>query len=245
MKKVLLLIYAHLLFFTVCPLGAQTVVQTFYVDFGENNVSDRGNLTTSPDTNGHYWTNVYSSPSERCYPDDWTLVNSENETTAYILQIGTYFHTNGMSGGGGLTSPSADLLGDLAIATATQDYIHVETFQDYNVINFRRLDTSKAYRFNCFGSRVVDEDRGGTFEFHGENYSSFYMQMSGSAIGDNGYNGNNNTIMSSDPVFPDKDGNIAMIFVKKYKSGMIYLNCMKIEELSGMERPNQDLYMTL
>jgi hypothetical protein len=240
MKK---LFFAALLLFCLAP-KAQNVDQTFYIDFGENNVSSRGNLTSGADKFGHYWTNVYSTPSERCYPADWKLVNSENAETDYVLGIGTYFHTNGMTGGGGLLSPDADLLGDLAVPTATQDYIHVEGFQDYNVIHFWHLDKSKAYRFSCFGSRVVADDRGGTFEFHGENFWSDYMQMSGAGIGAGGYNGNNNRIIVSDPIFPDKDGHIALVIVKKYKTGMVYLNCMKIEELSGLTRPNAELSLT-
>ena len=220
---------------------AQTVDQTFYVDFGENNVSARGNLTTGADKFGHYWTNVYSTPSEKCYPSDWKLVNSENTTTDYVLGIGTYFHTNGMSGGGGLLSPDASLLGDLAVNTATQDYIHVEVYQDYNFIHFRNLDKNKGYRFTCFGSRVVADDRRGTFEFRGENIWSGEMQMSGSGIGANGYNGNNNKPLVSDVIFPDRDGHIALVVIKKYKSGMVYLNCMKMEELSGLTRPNTEL----
>lgn len=230
--------------FAIMGVSAQTVDQSFYIDFGENNVSSRGNLTTGADVNGHYWTNVYSSPTERLYPTDWKLVNSNNVESAYTLQVGTYFHTNGMSGGGGLQNPSADLLGDLAVATATQDYIHVETTQDYNILRFTGLDVSKAYRFNCFGSRVVAEERGGTFEFHGENHWSEYMQMSGSAIGANGYNGNNNKVMVSDPIFPTADGQITMVFNKRFKGGMIYLNCMRVDELSGLERPNQNLSLT-
>lgn len=223
---------------------SQTTVQTFYVDFGEKDVPSRGSLTSGVDKFGHYWTNVHSTPSERCYPSDWELVNSKNTETDYVLGIGTYFHTNGMKGGGGLLSPNSDLLGDLAVTTATQDYIHVEGFQDYNVIHFRHLDKSKAYRFSCFGSRVVADERGGTFEFHGENFWSDYMQMSGTKIGAGGYNGNNNRIIVSEPIFPDKDGHIALVIVKKYKKGMVYLNCMKIEELSGLPRPNADLSLT-
>ena len=239
--------YSHLLLVAASVMllstaaTAQTVDQTFYVDFGENNVSSRGNVTTGPDTFGHYWTNVYSSPSERCYPGDWTLVNSENTATDYVLGIGTYFHTNGMSGGGGLLSPDANLLGDLAVNTATQDYIHVEVYQDYNFIHFRNLDKTKGYRFTCFGSRVVADDRRGTFEFRGENTWSGEMQMSGSGIGANGYNGNNNNPLVSDVIFPDRDGLISLVLIKRYKSGMVYLNCMKIEELSGLTRPNTEL----
>ncbi len=239
MKKIFL---AASLLFSVAAT-AQTVDQTFYVDFGENNVSARGNLTTGQDKFGHYWTNVHSNPSEKCYPGDWKLVNSENKTTDYVLGIGTYFHTNGMSGGGGLLSPDADLLGDLAVNTATQDYIHVEVFQDYNFIHFRNLDKTKGYRFTCFGSRVVADDRRGTFEFRGENSWSGEMKMSGSGIGANGYNGNNDKPLVSDVIFPDRDGHIALVVIKKYKSGMVYLNCMKIEELSGLARPNTELVL--
>lgn len=223
---------------------AQSVEQTFYIDFGEKNVSSRGNLTTGADTNGHYWTNVYSSPSERLYPTDWTLTNSDNQETSYKLQVLTYFHTNGMSGGGGLQNPQKALLDDLAVATATQDYMHVETTQDYNAIRFVGLDPDKAYRFTCLGSRVVAEVRGGTFEFHGENSWSDYMQMSGPGIGANGYDGNNNKPMVTVPIFPTRQGTITMVFNKRYKSGMIYLNCMKIEELSGLERPNKELSLS-
>lgn len=240
MKKISLLLIS----FLAAIASAQTVDKTFYIDFGENNVSSRGNLTKGADANGHYWTNVYSSPSERLYPTDWKLISSDNTTTDYVLQVGTYFHTNGMSGGGGLTSPSSSLLGDLAIATATQDYIHVETTQDYNLLTFTNLDVNKAYRFNLFGSRVVAEERGGYFEVRGETEWSEYMQMSGSKIGANGYDGNNNKILVSDPVFPTKEGKIVLFFNKKFKSGMMYLNCMKLEELSGLERPNQNLTLT-
>lgn len=224
--------------------GAQTVEQTFYVDFGEKNVSSRGNLTTGADVNGHYWNNVYSQPSERLYPTDWKLVNADNTATGLVLKVGTYFHTNGMSGGGGLTNPAVELLGDLAIATATQDYIHVETTQDYNVLTFDGLDPQKAYRFSLFGSRVTTEERGGYFEFHGETEWKEYMQMSGTGIGANGYNGNNNNIMVTDPIFPTKEGKITLTCVKKFKGGMMYLNCMKMEELSGLERPNKNLTLT-
>ena len=44
----------------VCLLGltyAETVTRTFYFDFGMNG-SSRGELTTSPDANNHYWNNI-------------------------------------------------------------------------------------------------------------------------------------------------------------------------------------------
>ena len=214
--------------------------QTYYIDFGETDNDSRGHQTLGADANGHYWTNAYAMPTERMYPRSFNLTNSQGQLTARTMTIGNYFHTNGMSGGGGLESPSASLLGDLAIATATQDYIHMEGAQDYSVIHFGGLDQSKGYRFYLFGSRQATDDRAGYFELTGENCWKGEMAMSGNAIGSN-YNGNNNNILTSDVVFPDLGGNIDLTLSKKYSGGMVYLNCMKIEEVSGQTRPNQEL----
>ncbi len=218
--------------------------QTYYIDFGETDNDSRGHQTLGADANGHYWTNAYAMPTERMYPRSFNLTNSQGQLTARTMTIGNYFHTNGMSGGGGLESPSASLLGDLAIATATQDYIHMEGAQDYSVIHFGGLDKNKGYRFYLFGSRVVAEDRAGYFELTGENCWKDEMAMSGSGIGANAYNGNNNNILTSDVIFPDRNGNIDLTMSKKYSGGMVYLNCMKIEEVSGQTRPNQELTLT-
>lgn len=215
--------------------------QKFYIDFGEYDNDGRGNLTVGPDANGNYWTNAYSSPVEKMYPRSFQLVNSKNEASGYTLSFGTYFHTNGMSGGGGLLEPSASLLGDLAVATATQDYIHMEGAQDYSVIHFRGLDPAKAYRFSSFGHRNADDARAGYFTFTGQNTWTGEMQMTGAGIGEGGYNGNNNKILVSDPIFPDANGNIDLTMSKKYSGGMVYLNCMKVEEISGLARPYQQL----
>lgn len=230
-----------LLSLTVGMALGQTVERTFYIDFGENNVTSRGKLTTGADANGNYWTNAYSDPVEKMYPRSFTLISSTNEESTCTMTIGNYFHTNGMSGGGGLTSPKASLLGDLAIGTATQDYIHMEGGQDYSVIHFRGLDPEKAYRFHSLGHRAADDARAGIFTFRGETSWAGEMQMSGKGIGYGGSNGNNNKILVSDPIFPDASGCIDLTMSKVYSGGMVYLNCMKIEEMSGLERPHQEL----
>lgn len=214
--------------------------QTYYIDFGETDNDSRGHQTLGADANGHYWTNAYGLPGDRMYPKSFNLTNSQGQLTARTMTIGNYFHTNGMSGGGGLQAPSASLLGDLAIATATQDYMHMEGAQDYSVIHFRGLDLSKGYRFYIFGSREATDDRAGFFELTGENTWKGEMAMSGNGIGE-GYNGNNNNILTSELVFPDRNGNIDLTISKKYSGGMVYINCMKIEEVSGQTRPNQEL----
>ena len=222
-------------------ISAQTVTQTMYLDFGENNNNSRGHLTSGADANGHYWTNIHSTGGIYIYPGTvFNIVNAENEATGFSMLINTRFTTNGLSGGGGLLSPSASLLGDLAIATATEDYMFVEGWEHHNFVTFRGLNPEKAYRFHTFGSRNTTETRAGWWEYRGENVWEGYQQIAGSGIGDNGYDGNNNKILVSDPVFPDRDGCIRMTMKKSEVGKMLMINAMKIEELDGVDNPNKN-----
>ena len=224
---------------------AQTVERVFYVDFGQNNVANQGYLTNT-DTNGNKWNNLHGkgtgAPDKAYALTQTALICSDGAASDIVLQAGTTFSTNGYSNGG-LQSPKKDLLGDLAIQSATQDYIFMEGAQDYGVLHFTGLNPEKAYRFHSFGSRTSDDARAAYFTFSGENFWTGEMQMGGSKIGNGGYNGNNDKILVSDPVFPDRSGNIDLTVCKKTKGAMVYLNCMKVEELSGLERPNQELQL--
>lgn len=225
---------------------AQKVERSFYVDFGQNNVANQGYLTNT-DTNGNKWNNLHgkgtAAPDKAYALTQIDLISADGAASEIKLQSGTTFSTNGYSNGG-LQSPKQTLLGDLAIESATQDYIFMEGAQDYGVLHFSGLNPEKAYRFYSFGSRTSDDARAAWFTFSGENVWTGEMQMGGSNIGDGGYNGNNNKILISEPVFPDSIGNIDLTICKKTKGAMVYLNCMKIEELSGLDRPNQELSLT-
>lgn len=222
---------------------AQTVERTFYVDFGQNNVANQGYKTVGADANGHYWNNIFGKGTgapDKAYPQTISLVTSDNAATDCKLQLSTRFSTNGYTNGG-LQNPSKSLLGDLAIESATQDYIFLEGGQDYGVIHLKGLDLSKGYRFYLFGSRTATDTRAARFDLTGENCWREEMAMSGTDIGNGGYDGNNNNVLTSDVIFPDKNGNIDLTIIKKSSGIMVYLNCMKVEEVSGMERPNQEL----
>ena len=224
---------------------AQTVERVFYIDFGQNNVANQGYLTNT-DTNGNKWNNLHGkgtgAPDKAYALTQTALICSDGAASDIVLQAGTTFSTNGYSNGG-LQSPKKELLGDLAIQSATQDYIFMEGAQDYGVLHFTGLNPERAYRFHSFGSRTSDDARAAYFTFSGENFWTGEMQMGGSKIGNGGYNGNNDKILVSDPVFPDRSGNIDLTVCKKTKGAMVYLNCMKVEELSGLERPNQELQL--
>ena len=239
-------VFSVLLFLLVGSALAQTIERSFYIDFGQNNVANQGYLTNT-DTNGNKWNNLHgkgtAAPDKAYALTQTALVSADGAASDIVLQAGTTFSTNGYSNGG-LQSPQKALLGDLAIQTATQDYIFMEGAQDYGVLHFTGLNPEKAYRFHSFGSRTSDDARAAYFTFSGENHWTGEMQMGGSKIGNGGYNGNNNKILVSDPVFPDRNGNIDLTICKKTKGAMVYLNCMKMEELSGLERPNQELQLT-
>ncbi|MBR0543194.1 MAG: hypothetical protein IIW98_01905 [Bacteroidaceae bacterium] len=242
MKKSRILL-ALAIFAGCLNVTAQTVERTFYVDFGQNNVANQGYKTIGADANGHYWNNIFGKGTgapDKAYPQTIGLVTSDNTATNCKLQLSTRFSTNGYTNGG-LQSPSKSLLGDLAIESATQDYIFLEGGQDYGVIHLKGLDLTKGYRFYLFGSRTATDTRAAWFDLTGENCWREEMAMSGTDIGNGGYDGNNNNVLTSDVIFPDKNGNIDLTIIKKSSGIMVYLNCMKVEEVSGMERPNQGL----
>jgi len=245
MLKIKLLMGLFLSVLNMNIVGAQTVTQTMYVDFGEPNVNTRGRLTEGADPYGHHWTNVMTSGNNYAYPNtSFSIVNSDNVVTGYDIFLNTRFMSNGRSSGGGLSAPSAGLLADMAVETATEDYFFLESFQNYNYMTFRGLDKTKGYKFYSFGSRVNEQVRSADYLFRGENSWSGAHYMSGKGIGDGGYNGNNNTILESGVVFPDRNGNITFTIIKHNVGGMVHINAMKIEEIDGLERPNQNLVLT-
>ena len=222
-------------------IGAQVPERSFYIDYGQNNVANQGYTTEGADANGHYWNNIHGKGTgapDKAYPQTINMVAADNTATSCRLQLSARFSTNGYSNGG-LQNPSADLLGDLAIESATQDYIFLEANQDYAIIRFMGLDLNKGYKFFSFGSRTDSGTPGreATFHFRGLNQWQGDHKMGGAGIGANGYNGNNNKVLESDIIFPDENGCIEMTIIKKTKGGMVHLNAQKVVEYSGVTRP--------
>jgi uncharacterized repeat protein (TIGR02543 family) len=211
------------------------VDRTFYIDFGRNDGS-QGVLTTDADANGNYWTNVYSNGGEMrpVYVNPVTLADSDNATTAdYKLSIAEPGGNNPQFNGlvnGGLANPSAALLGDIAIETATRDYI----FTDGAPIEmtFSRLKTSNQFRFNIFGSRSQSsgtDERVHRIKLEGSNTVIGIHQTTGAGIGDGGANANNNRIFVSDLITPDASDNIKLTLSRWL--GMAHINVIKLEEI--------------
>lgn len=223
---------------TVAGFSAQTLTQKFYFDFGQDN--GRGHLTIGADVNGNYWNNVIApngAPSTLNAGYTLSLVNSGNQTTPYVLETTETMRSNGTAGSGALENPNPALLGDLAIATATEDYFFIENnLQDKGGFKLKNLDQTKAYKFYVYGCRAENQVRTGVISVSGKNGSHGVHQNSGSGIGTDITNGNDNTIWQSALIVPDSNNEI-YFELGILTGGFAYINAMKIEEYSGFVLP--------
>lgn len=224
----------------VCHTSAEELSQTFYFDFGTITAS-QGTVTEGADANGNYWNNITNNTDGNKYAAVGTvydnLVNSDNQPTAYRISLDTRFSTNGKSGGGGLLTPSAELLGDLAVASATEDYFFFEADQPKGEFTISGLDPQRSYRFHIFGSRKATDTRTGIYTLGGVNSFAGQLQAAGTGIGHDGENQNTDKILVSDYIFPDDNGEIVMTITRSAGT-YIPLNAMKMEEFTGGKRPD-------
>ncbi len=218
-------------------------VQTFLFDFGPNNVANRGNITPAnvADANGNYWNNIHSTSGNNILAKS-EFNNVQNSKGTIVdgvsVLVDGQFNTNGLAGGGGLTAPSLDLLGDLAIATATEDYMFLDGNNvDNRAFILKGLDPEHAYTFSIFTSRKASDIRIGRFTIEGYNTFTGENQAAGSGIGANGENQNTSVVLVSKPVFPAANGTIK-ITVSRVTGAYIPLNCMSILEETDVKRPD-------
>lgn len=207
--------------------------KTLYIDFGKNNNGLDGSPTTSPDANGNYWNNMYSNgdgPTTEQAGKNLELVYADNTPSGYVVELGTNFEFNGIRNGG-LTNPDPDLLGDLAIATATHDYLFRSGEGIEGKLLFKNLNPQKMYRFHVFGSRYeASANRIGIVTFTGSNTITGIHQMGGKDMGGTGVHQNTGNVFVSDLLVADSEGTIAF-GLKEWLGNFFHVNLIKIEEL--------------
>lgn len=201
---------------------AVSALKTVYVDFGPNDGSN-GNITTNPDQNGNYWNNVTNINTSA---SPVNLVDKTNAGTGASIKITSGFLSNGIQNGG-LLAPNAGLLGDIAIPTATQDYFHTSGSSSLSI---RGLDKTKGYVFNFFGTRNDPEKRTTTYSLTGATFYDGNLQTSGTDLGGAGYHGNTKTILSSDIIMPDDNGQINLT-VTKTEGAFGYMGVLKMNQV--------------
>ena len=243
MRKVILLV-------ALCAtplLFAETVTRSFYFDFGMDG-GTRGTVTTSPDANGHYWNNIGNQSVTENKPSldyVYSLVDAANGATSVKVQLtGTKFTANGMSGGGGLLSPDAELLGDLAIATATEDYLFASNGEHCSMV-ISGLDKAKGYQFKIFGSRIATDARISDYTLRGAWAIQGSLQAAGTGIGTKGENQNTDKVYLSPVMRPDAEGKITLTVHRQYAGSGNYfpINCMRMQEFTDLHVADKEMYI--
>ena len=230
MKKPLIVLALSALALNSAQAQTTVPVRSLLADFGPNDATN-GNITPSPDVNGNYWNNILNNTG---VADTFRLVDKANAATGIRLKVGPNFLTNGIATGG-LLAPSAALLGQYAIATATQDYFFVQGTGSTSTATLRLsgLDPTKRYVLHVFGSRnATTETRVSQYRFTGSTINSITQTTTGPNVGANGYGGNNNTITDSDTIVADGSRAITLE-LSKAAGSFAYLNLLRIDIVPG------------
>lgn len=244
MKRIFLLVAAF------CLLSfsqAETLIRSFYFDFGMDG-GTRGTITTSPDGNGHYWNNIGDQDVTSNKPSQdyvYSIVDAANGATTITAQLAdAQFTANGMSGGGGLLSPDAELLGDLAITTATEDYLFASNSEHCSVL-LSGLDPAKGYQFKVFASRVATDARISDYTFRGAWAIQGSLQAAGTGIGASGENQNTSNVYLSPVMRPAADGTIRLTVHRQYAGSGAYfpINCMRMQEFGDLHVAEKEMYI--
>ncbi len=217
--------------------NSQELQQSVYFDFGSN-VTNRGVETSNPDANNNYWNNILANSGNYIAANSQFegIVNSQNEATEISVTFQNRFTTNGLSGGGGLTNPQVDMLADMAVASATSDYIFIEKSEDNSSFIVAGLNIDRAYQFCLFASRSASDNRIGYYTLSGYNSFRGEMQAAGANLGGSGVNQNVSQTLITDYIFPKPDGTIT-ITVSRKQGDYIPLNSMRLSEFTGVEKP--------
>ena len=238
MKRLAFLISVLCTLYSVLPLSAQaeTLTRSFYFDFGSsNNV-----LTSGADVNGHYWNNINSTAKNASF----TLVDATGVSTSVVLKNDSAFKSYGKAAGGGLTNPDATLLGDLAIASATQDYFFVDTTEQ-STFTISGLDVAKGYQFKIFGSRSGDDVRIADYTLRGKWAIQGSLQTAGSGIGASGENQNTSNVYLSPVMRPDANGKISFTLHRQFAGSThkFPINCMRMQEFTDLHVVDHEMYI--
>ncbi len=206
-------------------------------DFGPSN-SHEGDHTIGPDANGNIWNNWHSAEAGvaiNAGEHIGNLVDSTGKPTGIDLTITGGFVSDGKRHGG-LLAPDGHLLGELAVAAATQDYFSSSADNQQDGGNddvpggfmLDGLAPQLAYNFRFFGSQDTTATQITEYRVIGANRKAVTLQTSGSNIGHDGvYDGNDDTIATVTGLRPDPFGQI-FVDVTLLQGAFAHINSMEV-----------------
>ena len=200
------------------------------VDFGRHDGTN-GNPTTSPDAFGKHWNNFATVANGSAVSN---LVTTANEPTALGITLTSAGWQNNGILNGGLLAPTAALLGELAVPTATQDYLFIQGADGAKAsLPIRGLNPTKLYSMRFFGTRSETGARRSTYTITaGNGITAGTLQTTGANIGNDGattYNGNNRSTVALGGIQADTTGEVSLR-LSVNTGGFAYLGILEIVE---------------
>ena len=196
------------------------------VDFGPDDHVN-GYAMSSPDSNGRYWNN-FVPPVTAGVTLKNMVESSSAKTTKVSLTITKAFVTYNGILHGGLLSPDPALLGDFAQPHATEDYFHTQGAG--SSLKISGLNKASVYTLRFFGTRESTsllETRYTADAGNGTTVTN--LVTSGTDVGTDGYDGNNDTIAELTGLVPDALGCIS-VGISNVQGTQCYLGIMEIKK---------------
>jgi lysophospholipase L1-like esterase len=214
------------------------------IDFGPNADVD-GRATTGADAFGRYWNSWRPGAAGANEIGIGTslsnLIDVDNTSTSMGVEVTWPFRGSNGINAGGLTNPSEDELGSLAVDTATEDYFYVESGvnSSFGVMKLTGLDTNKTYTIRLFGTRnnSTQTRRTRYTVKAGLSYEPFaFLPTSGESIGsDRIYDGNDSEVVLFANIPPDSNGAIEVI-VAVEEGSFAYIGALELSEDAATDR---------
>ena len=201
------------------------VSDRFLIDFGPADHA-KGRAAPSPDQNGNHWNSWREDAHAEVGTSLPWLVRTNGKIAPVALEVTQIFATNGGVDFGGLLEPDPALLGDFAVAQATEDYFGTMSTARLKITG---LDRGFFYTFRFFGSRSWDAPiRTTRYTVAGGNGTfSTNLVTTGTDVGTGGYHGNNDTIAELTGLSANANGEMEVIVSKVAEYA--YLNIMEIK----------------
>lgn len=201
-------------------------------------------IATGIDASGQHWNDWWPTPGgNQIGPGEHRsgLVTVDGRVTGVAMTVTGGFRANA-AGEAGLLDPRPELLGDLAVPSATRDYWS-STADDLQGGNddlpggfmLEGLDTELRYRLAFLGSAVGTAPAVAEYAVHGEERSAAQLRTSGERIGAHGADRNDDEVAVVDDVVPDARGRI-WVDVTLVTGSATHLNAV---ELSAAESPER------
>ena len=234
--------YLGILELTEAEAAPPIVSKTVRVDFGRHDGTN-GNVTVNPDSFGKYWNNFGATASGSSVAN---LITTANEPTPMGITLTTAgWQNNGILNGGltatspGTQAPTFARLGELAVDTATQDYLFINGNTGFSSnLKITGLNPSKLHSLRFFGTRSATDVRRSTYTITAGNGTfAGMLQTSGPGIGnglggDDGsatYNGNNRHTVALGGMLPNSAGELTLQ-LSVSEGNFAYLGILEIVE---------------